>query len=290
MLLYSQRPAGPSVGSMVLLHGLEGSAESGYMRSLSQAGLEAGYTMHRLHMRSCGGTVKHAPTLYHAGLTSDVLAVLRFLAGEEHVPLHLAGFSLGGNVALKLAGELGEHAGELLTTVCAVSTPIDLEASARRIGQPDNRLYERRFLKRMLARAREFGLPETQLRGIGSIYAIDDRVIAPMFGFRGARHYYATQSASKYLDRIRIPTLCIQARDDTFIPFEIFRHPAFERNPHLTLWVTEHGGHLGYLSRRRPRFWLDRQLLSWIGSRQPVSGEVSSTDSGSPIFSPHFLR
>src|SRR5881394_993460 len=100
------------------------------MRSLSQAGLEAGFAMHRFHMRTCGGTAHLCPTLYHAGLTSDLLAFI----GRFDAPVYLAGFSLGGNVALKLAGELGDDAGRRIAGVCAVSTPIDLAACARRLG------------------------------------------------------------------------------------------------------------------------------------------------------------
>ena len=266
VLVQSQPPAGPAAGEIILTHGLEGSGESGYMRSLSQAGLEAGYAMHRFHMRTCGGTAHLCPTLYHAGLTSDLLAVLREFERQGRGPVYLAGFSLGGNVVLKLAGELGEEAAPLIAGVCAVSTPIDLAACARRLGRLDNRFYERRFLRRMCARLISTGrYTEADFRGIRSIFEIDDKITAPSFGMRGAEHYYATQSANRFLDRIRVPTLVVQAQDDTFIPFEIFRHPAFETNPNLTLLAPERGGHLGFLSRGRPRFWLDGVILEWIG-------------------------
>src|ERR1039458_2225099 len=154
VLVESQRPAQnvAAVGEIVLLHGLEGSGKSGYMRGMAAAALREGYTVHRFHMRTCGGTERLCSTLYHAGLTSDFLSVLRQFQVEGRAPVFLAGFSLGGNVALKLAGELGDAARPLLRGVCAVSAPIDLEASARSIGQPGNRFYERRFVRRMRAR------------------------------------------------------------------------------------------------------------------------------------------
>src|SRR5260370_18327481 len=105
---------------------------------------------------------------------------------------------------------------------------------------------------------------EWDFRGIRSIFEIDDKITAPSFGFRGAEHYYATQSANQFLEKIRVPTLVVQARDDTFIPFEIFRHPAFESNPNLTLVAPESGGHLGFIARDKPRFWLDGVILEWI--------------------------
>ena len=129
---------------------------------------------------------------------------------------------------------------ELIAGVCAISTPIDLAAGVRRIGQRRNRIYERRFLKRMRARLLATGrYSRSELAAARTIYQIDDRITAPSFGFKGADHYYATQSAQNYLDRIRVPTLLIQAKDDTFIPFEMYRHPALSSNPWLRLLVTE---------------------------------------------------
>ena len=182
--------------------------------------------------------------------------------------MFLIGFSLGGNVALKLAGELGET--ELIHGVCAISTPIDLAAGVRRIGQLENRIYERRFLKRMRERLLATGrYSREQLESARTLYEIDDKITAPSFGFQGADHYYATQSVQNYLDRIRVPTLLIQAKDDTFIPFEIFDHPAIASNPFLRLVATEHGGHLGFLSRRSPRFWLDGATIEFMREAMP---------------------
>jgi hypothetical protein len=268
VLMQSQRPAGAQVGEVILAHGLEGSGQSGYMLSLAQAGLEAGFAMHRFHMRTCGGTAHLCPTLYHAGLTSDLLWVLREFERQGRTPVYLVGFSLGGNVVLKLAGELGESAGRLIAAVCAVSTPIDLAVCAKRLGRIDNRVYERRFLRRMCSRLIETGrYRESDFRGIRSIFDIDDKITAPSFGMRDAEHYYATQSSNRFLERIRVPTLVVQARDDTFIPFEIFRHPAFDSNPYLKLIAPKRGGHLGFISREKPRFWLDGVILEWLNGR-----------------------
>ncbi len=265
VLVQSQRPQGEALGEIILTHGLEGSGESGYMRSLSQAGLEAGFAMHRFHMRTCGGTAHLCPTLYHAGLTSDLLAVVRQFEQQGRTPVYLAGFSLGGNVTLKLAGELGESAGSLIAGICATSTPIDLAACVKRMGRIDNRYYERRFLRRMCERLISTGrYTQADLRGMRSLFVIDDKITAPSFGFHGAEHYYATQSSNQFLDRILVPTLLIQAQDDTFVPFDIFRHPAFESNPHLTLVTPKTGGHLGFIARDKPRFWVDGAILGWI--------------------------
>jgi predicted alpha/beta-fold hydrolase len=266
VLVQTQRPAGDPLGEVVLLHGLEGGGDAGYMRSMAWRALEAGFVAHRFHMRTCGGTESLCRTLYHAGLTSDLRAFLEQTnAPGRGRPVFLIGFSLGGNVCLKLAGELGET--NLIDGVCAISTPIDLRACARRIGQRDNRLYERRFVERMKRRLAATGrYSPADLRDARSLYEIDDRITAPSFGFRDAEEYYATQSAKNFLDRIRVPALVIQAKDDTFIPFETFHHPAFATSPNLRLLATEHGGHLGFIARAGQRFWVDEAAMEFVGS------------------------
>jgi predicted alpha/beta-fold hydrolase len=206
--------------------------------------------------------------LYHSGQTSDLLAVVRQIKAEA--PIFLAGFSLGGNVVLKLAGELGECAPELIAGVIAVSTPIDLAACARKLGSPSNFVYSRRFLRRLKQRIRlkaqsAPGLFQLEhLDGVKSVYEFDDKFTAPAFGFGTADNYYATQSSNQFLDRIRVPALLVQAEDDPLIPFEVYNHPAFKRNPNLRLLAVEHGGHVGFISKTPPRFWLDQVLLEWM--------------------------
>jgi hypothetical protein len=265
------------MAEVILVHGLEGSSAAGYAKSLSQAALEAGWAVHRFNMRSCGGT-EHlsGKTLYHSGQTGDLLSVVRQLrhgdrAARRPAPFFLLGFSLGGNVVLKLAGELGPSAGEWIDGVAAVSTPIDLGACARALRKRSNFVYSARFLKRLKERIR---LKESltpglfrleDLRRAKSVYDFDDLFTAPSFGFGVADNYYATQSSNQFLDRIRVPALLIQAKDDPLIPFEIYRHPAFSSNRHLRLLAVEHGGHLGFVSKTKPRFWLDGVLLEWMG-------------------------
>ena len=207
-----------AIGHAQLLYQFEGSGDSGYMRSMSWQALSAGFIAHRFHMRTCGGTGHLCKTLYHGGLTSDLRSFVTQLRAERaRLPVFLIGFSLGGNVALKFAGEEGET--DLIDGVCAISTPIDLAACARRLGEPDNSLYERRFVDRMKQRLISTGrYSKAELAGCSTLWEIDDRVTAPSFGFEGAAHYYGTQSAQNFLADIRVPTLLIQAKDDSFIP------------------------------------------------------------------------
>jgi len=269
-----QAPEGEPVAHLILVHGLEGSSEAGYARSLAQAALEAGCAAHRFNMRSCGGT-EHLSgrTLYHSGQTSDLLAVIQQISRQQlsgGAPVFLAGFSLGGNVVLKLAGELGESASGLIAGVMAISTPIDLAACVRELDKPSNTIYARRFVTRLKERVRAKerltpGLFDLSPLGqVRNIYQFDDRFTAQAFGFGSADNYYATQSANQFLDRIRVPALLVQAKDDPLIPFAVYDHPAFSRNPHLRLLATEHGGHLGFISKTKPRFWLDQVLVHWV--------------------------
>ncbi len=253
-----------------MVHGLEGSSAAGYARSMSQLALEAGYATHRSNLRSCGGTEALAKTMYHAGLTGDTRFILRRLREAHSDPLFLVGYSLGGNVALKLAGELGDEARDLIAGVVAVSTPIDLAACVRQMSRRENWIYESRFLKRLKQRIRDRAktLPGVydlaSLDRARTVYEFDDFITAPFFGFGSADRYYATQSSNQFLDRIRVPTLLVQAKDDPLIPFKVFDHPAISNNPHIRLVATEYGGHLGFLSDRAPRFWVDRIILEWI--------------------------
>jgi uncharacterized protein len=270
VLVETQQPEGERAGDVVLVHGLEGSSRAGYMLSMGQTALAAGYAVHRLNLRTCGGTEEHSETPYHSGMTADLLAVLRSLQAEGRGPRHVVGYSLGGNIALKLAGELGEAARGLIASVCGVSTPIDLSACTRSLEKRENRIYELRFLKRLkrrvrtLSRLRPGCFPTDGLDAVNSIRAFDDRFTASWFGFAGAEDYYRTQSALQFLPGVRVPALIVQAKDDPVIPFSIFDSPEVRNNPCIEVIAADHGGHLGFLARRPPRFWNDAVVLEFI--------------------------
>jgi uncharacterized protein len=266
VLVCSQRPEGGVRGEIYLVHGLEGSGEAGYIRSLSAGALDAGFAVHRFHMRTCGGTEQLSPTLYHAGLTSDLKAVLGEARAAGRDRAFLVGFSLGGNVVLKLAGEWGEEARQCVRGVCSVSAPLDLGACARRIGEWQNRAYQARFLRKMRARMLATGrYRESEFDGIASITDMDDRITAPAFGFGDADGYYRTQSAAGFLAGVRVPGLMIQAKDDPMVPFSVYESEAVRANPRIELIATEHGGHLGFVGRSPHRLWCDETIMAWIG-------------------------
>src|ERR1035438_6953077 len=215
VLVCSQRPHGKARGEIFMVHGLEGSGEAGYIRSLSTAALRAGFAAHRFHMRTCGGTEHLCRTLYHAGLTSDLLAVIREFRGQGRAPAFLVGFSLGGNVVLKLAGELGESARDYVRGVCTVSAPLDLAACARRIGERDNRLYEARFVRAMRQRLCATGRYQMrEFAGVRSVFALDDRFTAPSFGFGDAANFPGPRSPDAAVAGSAVPPPLIKPKDD----------------------------------------------------------------------------
>lgn len=240
------------------------------MVSLAQALCENGFAAHRLNMRGCGGSEHLTPTLYHSGLTADALGVLRQIREKSEAPRFQAGFSLGGNLTLKLAGELGEKAEGLVTGFIAVSTPIDLAECVCRIDARENFLYQQRFVRSLRRRymrrhmAEPDRFPLNGLDRIGTIYDFDDQFTAPHFGFGTAANYYRTQSALNFVAGIRVPTVVVQAKDDPMIPFELYSDPRLATNPAIQVRAVRHGGHLGFISRRQPRFWLDPAIIQWI--------------------------
>jgi len=269
VLIHKQQPAGDSRGDVVLVHGLEGSADSPYMRSLAQTLLEAGYATHRMNIRTCGGTEFMCNTFYHAGLTTDLFAYVMDLDRRRRTPAWVVGFSLGGNMALKLAGEMEADARRVLAGVVAVSAPVDLKACTLRLAQRRNWLYQRHFLRSM---RRRLALRREVLGGVlrdegglafGSVYEFDDIITGPAFGFEGAEHYYRTQSANRYTARIVVPALVVASEDDPLVPAEVYQ--PLRENSNIELLLTPHGGHCGFLGRGN-RHWLDEHIRDWISS------------------------
>ncbi len=253
--------------AVLAVHGLTACDRAPYMISAAQAALEAGFDAIRLNVRNCGGTEHLCRTLYHSGLTVDLRRVVEDLAPR---PLYILGFSMGGNVALKLAGEWGAQVPEHVRAVCAVSPPIRLEACSKNMGRPRNFVYERRFLRQLSATMRRKsavmpdGFPARNLGSVRSIWQFDESVTAPQFGFRDASDYYRRCSSAAFVGDIQIPSLIIQARDDPFIPFDAYDIPSLHNNPWLVLLSPKHGGHVAFLAKGRRRFWAQDQAIQFF--------------------------
>lgn len=248
--------AGAHAPTLVLLHGLEGSSRSHYALAFAHWARQHGWRLALPHWRGCSGELNRAPRAYHSGDHEEVawlLARLRRLAGT---PLYVAGISLGGNALLRWAGEAGHSAAALVNAVAAISAPLDLAAGGHAIGRGFNRLtYNRMFLRTMKSKAlaklaQHPGLfHRERMLAARTLYEFDDVFTAPLHGFRDTEDYWARASAKPHLDRIRVPALALNARNDPFVPAASLPH---EGTPHLTLWQPAHGGHAGFPGGRSP--------------------------------------
>ncbi len=260
----------------IILHGLEGSSSSQYVIGNANKLWHSGCNAIRMNMRNCGGTERLSPTLYHSGLSGDVLSVLQFFAHRENLSsISLVGYSMGGNLVLKLAGDLGRNPPRQLRSVVGVSPAMDLGPSADALHQPANRIYERRFLRALIKRFRRKAalfpraFDPARADDIRSLREFDDRITALYSGFSGADDYYHRAAAARVLDRITVPTLILHALDDPFVRLTPETRAQIRTNPNISLIEPEHGGHCAFLARPQSAsgydgYWAEHTLLRFI--------------------------
>ncbi|MET0395566.1 MAG: hydrolase [Longimicrobiaceae bacterium] len=269
----------PAAAVVVILHGLEGCSQSGYvlqtMRELAARGVRAA----ALNFRTCGGEPNRLARFYHSGETGDLGFVLRLLAGRwPDAPLGAVGFSLGGNVLLKYLGECGE--GALPRAAVAVSVPFDLAAGAASMERGMGRVYTARFLRTLRGKYRSKrpligdALDGRRVLSARTFREFDDAATAPLHGFRDADHYYAASSSARYLAGIRVPTLLLHSADDPFLPADAVPRAAARANPHITAAFTEHGGHVGFVAGTpwAPEFWAEAEAARFLGEQLEGAG------------------
>lgn len=253
--------------TVLLLHGLGGDYSSEGMVRLARKLFQAGHRVVRVNMRSAGTASAQTRRPYHAGISSDVLNVLKFI--KEQTPLStliLIGFSLGGNVALKLGGELGEEARNFIDLTIAVCAPIDLANASSMISNPSNRRYSNYFVKNMSRQTEDWTLG----RSFDTLYEYDNMVTAPQWGFRDADDYYRQCSSRYVLPNIQHPCYMVFTEDDPFVDYTL----ALQKPLHscVQVWVSKKGGHLGFIGWTKGKngiFWLDEQLLKWVDEFGP---------------------
>jgi predicted alpha/beta-fold hydrolase len=266
---WQERPA--EHPTILLLHGLEGSSLAHYICGISDKAWAAGFNVVRLNQRNCGGTEHLSRGLYHSGLTHDPLVVLRELIERDRLPsVAVAGYSLGGNLALKLAGELGGAAPPELTAVAAVSPTMELAVCVHALERRSNLLYEWNFVRNLRARMKRKaaawpGVYDlAPLRTVRTVRQFDEAFTAPHHGFRDAADYYHRASAMRVIDRIRVPALVVTAEDDPFVPDGPFRDPRVTGNPHVTVVITRSGGHCAYVEKGcdgYDGYWAEREIV-----------------------------
>jgi uncharacterized protein len=260
----------------ILVHGLEGSSNSQYVIGNSNKLWRAGCNIIRMNMRNCGGTEALSPTLYHSGLSNDVLEVMNFFVAQHGLQsMSLIGYSMGGNLVLKLAGELGTSAPSELRSVIGVSPALDLGASADALHRPQNRVYELKFLRALLMRYRRkvalfpHVYDPNLATGIRSLRELDDRITALYSGFTGAADYYYRAAAARVIDQIAVPTLILHALDDPFVRITDESCSRLEANSNIHLITTHHGGHCAFLAQPDADtgydgYWAEHTLLRFL--------------------------
>jgi uncharacterized protein len=259
--------------TVIIVHGLEGSSESQYMLGIAAKGIAAGMNVVRMNQRNCGGTNALSPTLYHSGRSRDIAAVAQNLIDQDRISrFALAGFSMGGNLVLKLAGEWGREGPSQFRAVAAVCPSVNLAASADALHVPTNRLYEYYFMwqlrRRLRVKARLFPqvFDRSRARGVTSLRDFDDKVTAYYCGFDGASDYYQRSAAANVVDRIAVPTLILHAANDPFIRILPETRQKILSNRNITFVETEDGGHCSFLAQPDgdDGRWAERQVVEFL--------------------------
>ncbi|HTQ60343.1 MAG TPA: alpha/beta fold hydrolase [Candidatus Solibacter sp.] len=262
---------------IVILHGLEGSSESNYVWGIAEKAYRLGFHAVRLNQRNCGSpeALKLTPTLYNSGMSGDYEAVLAELSnGDGFKQIFFVGYSMGGNLVTKMAGEFGEAVPKALRGVCAVCPAMDLGACADALQLRENYFYQRHFVKGLMERyARKAQLfperyPKNGFGPVRSVREFDDKITAPHFGYDDAQDYYEAVGAKKVVAKVSVPMLMITAQDDPFVPYELFQRANPAQNPAIQFVAPEHGGHCGFISNRSgaERFWAEQKIVEFCNA------------------------
>ena len=282
--------------TLLALHGLEGSSNAHYMRGLADKAFAHGFNVVLLNQRNCGGTERLATGLYHSGLTADADFVMREIAATDGVrQFVVTGYSLGGNLALKLAGDYGDAPPPYVRAICAVSPVMELELCVRALERRQNFVYQWNFVRGLKGRMRRKAayFPDRfsidRLDRIRSVREFDEVYTAPHFGFRDASDYYHRASAMRVIDRITLPTLVITADNDPFVPSEPFFNERVQANPNLKVIVTRGGGHCGFVTERSGEadrydgYWAERQVLDFaLAQLTPAASQSAASQIPAP--------
>jgi uncharacterized protein len=261
--------------TLIVVHGLEGSSDSQYMMGIARNGLAAGMNVVRMNQRNCGGMDHCAPTLYNSSRSADVAAVAKSLVASDGIPgFVLIGFSMGGNLVLKLAGEWGSDGPPEFRAVAAVCPAVNLAASADALHEPANRIYEYYFLLQLFRRFRRKvklfpgSFDASRLRGIKTLRDFDERITAHYCGFTGADDYYSRASAVPVIDRIVRPVLVIHAANDPFVRLLPEARAKLLSNRNITYVEAEDGGHCAFFGERGREIaydgrWAEREVVGF---------------------------
>ncbi|MFZ1751755.1 MAG: alpha/beta fold hydrolase [Saprospiraceae bacterium] len=253
----------------VLLHGLEGSSHSQYIVGTAKALMDHGYHVAAINFRSCSGEMNHQIKMYHSGFTEDLLYFIDYIDGQ-YEEIYLCGFSLGGNVVMKYLGDQKKNISTKIKAAAGISVPCDLRACSLQLKKPENYLYEKNFtsslMKKVMEKYRMFPdkINLKNMDKITNMWSMDDYFTAPIHGFADAEDYYAQCSSKNNLADIEIPTMIINALDDSFLADESYPYEVAHMKENIYLMTPKYGGHVGFTTFGTPYYWNEMQILRFF--------------------------
>ena len=260
----------------IITHGLEGSADRDYMRSIANALNKNGYDAIAINLRGCSGQANNLFSSYHSGKTDDLDLVVNYaVQSSKYKKIVLIGFSLGGNITLKYLGEKGSGINPLIRSAAAISVPVMLKDSADQLAKRTNSIYMRRFIRmlkpKIRAKAKRFpmNLESEKVEKIKDFYDVDNLYTAPAHGFTSAEDYWEKSSALQFLKDISIPTLLINAKDDPFLSTSCFPEKVAKESEYFYFEAPAYGGHVGFASRifEKGPFWHEKRMIEFFGEK-----------------------
>jgi hypothetical protein len=273
----------------ILTHGLEGSADRGYMRGMAHTLVRRGWDVCAWNLRGCSGELNRQVATYHSGKTEDLARVVEHVLAQGYATVALVGFSLGGNMTLKYLGERGPAVDDRIRGAVAFSTPVDLKASSHQIGRVTNWHYTQYFLRSLRDKIRQKadrhpnGVRTDALAHIRTLRDFDDAYTAPLNGFRDADTYYREASSKPLLKDLTVPTLLVNAANDPFLADTCYPTAIADGHPRFTLEVPASGGHVGFVTfNDAGEYWSERRAASFLATAlaEPSSGGGERTERG----------
>ena len=253
----------------ILLHGLEGSSGSQYIMGTTHALSQNGYYVAAMNFRSCSGEMNLKPVMYHSGWTEDLHHFISQIS-VEYDEIFICGFSLGGNVTMKYCSDSVYPLCSKIKAVIGVSVPCDLKAGSLKIKEIQNRLYEQKFLESLLKKVKlKFQhFPDlmdlSKIELVKTLWDFDEYFTAPLHGFKDAEDYYDTCNSLQFLQNIKIPTLIVNALDDSFLPDSSYPYREADANESLFLMTPKYGGHVGFTTFGSSYYWIESVILDFL--------------------------
>ncbi len=264
--------------AIIISHGLEGNSEKPYVVGMAKQFLSNGWHAFAWNYRGCSGRLNKTLRFYHSGATDDLEVVVQHVLSRGFKQVALVGFSMGGNLTLKYLGERSEKLPSEIRSSTVFSVPLDLKSGCLNLNKSYNRIYELRFLRSLKEKVRQkaevmHGLDTNKLKKIRTLYQFDDIFTAPLHGFRNADDYYQQCSALYFLDRITIPTLIVNAKNDPMLTPECFPYPMLEKHPFVFFESPSNGGHVGFASSNgRDGYWSEERAVKFVESHYGPAG------------------